>query len=183
MDLNAWYKQTQYRLAQYLIGTLTGYIIYTSRKSQLPRIVIFFGWLLSIGFLVSHVFYRLRPSHSVVGRILYDSLYREFWTASICWIVFACHQLKSGGVFRTFLSHRFWQPLSKVCLSTYLIHYIYELLTHLNRKEPTWVNIWWQIHINIADVIISFILGTIFYLIVEAPTVRLTRLLINHKKS
>lgn len=149
-------------------------------KNHVPRwchhiYFILTGWTLSLGFMLTHVFYPLRPS-SVIGGSIYESMHRDLWAASICWIIFACHQLNSGGVLRSFLSSVYWQPLSKLCLSTYLIHFVYILLSHLNLKELHWVNTWGQFPIYIADIGISTVLGTLFFLMIEAPTAGIIQL-------
>jgi hypothetical protein len=40
-----------------------------------------------------------------------------------------------------------------------------------------WIGVWWQLHIHIADILISFVLGGIFYLVVEAPTAHAIKIL------
>lgn len=169
----ALYEQVPYRLGQYLVGIYTGYIIQISKHQKLNKFIIFLGWTLSLGFLTTHIFHILRAT---VGAFLYDSVQRELWACSICWIIYACHILKSGGFVRRMLSQAFWQPLSKLCLSIYLTHYLYIYLTKFNQKDIQYVDTWWQIHIHIGDIIISFFLGGLFYLIVEAPASKLAKL-------
>lgn len=176
-----YYKHIKFRLPQYLCGVITGFMMHkatSSRRSNPSTYGIAVGWILSIGFMLTHVFYRLYPQYSAVGRTIYDSVFRELWAASICWIIYACHQLQSGGLLRRFLNQSSWQPLSKICLSVYLTHYLYIFLTCMNLKELQWVETWWQIHIHIGDIFISFFIATIFYLVVEAPTVRLVQLFV-----
>lgn len=147
-----------------------------NRKMKLNKIIVFIGWTLSLSFLGSHIFYNLKYSLPKMGEYFYDSVVREAWACSICWIIFACHHLESGGPIRSFLSCHFWQPLSKMCLSIYLIHFVYIELTVMNEKEHHVANIWWQLHIHIGDVVISSLLGMIFFLLVEAPTNQAVRL-------
>lgn len=147
-----------------------------NRRMKLNRIIVFAGWALSLSILGSHVYYNLRNSLSNMGQQFYDSVVREAWACSICWIIFACHHLESGGPIRSVLSHHFWQPLSKMCLSIYLIHFVYIELTVMNEKEQQIENIWWQIHIHVGDVVISIILGLILFLLVEAPTNQAVRI-------
>lgn len=149
----------------------------TVRKSKLKQQTIALCWILSVGFLLSHIFYQLKPGNSETAKFIYDSVYRELWTCAICWIIYACHHLQSGKLLRTFLSQDFWQPLSKICLSVYLTHYLYIYLTHFNQKQLQWIDIWWEIHIHIADVLISFVIGGLFYLMIEAPTSRFVKVL------
>jgi hypothetical protein len=50
----------------------------------------------------------------------FESTHRIVWAIFISWIIFACHHLKSGGILKKFLEHRYWQPLARMCLSIYL---------------------------------------------------------------
>lgn len=169
------YMHTQYRISQYLIGILTGYIIFQCNKHKVKvnKLIAIIGWTFSIGFLLSHIFKNFHPK-SVIGKQIYASIYRELWACAICWMIFGCHVLKSGGVIRKFLSLNFWQPLSKISLSVYLIHYIYLMLMHTNQKDVSMYYSWLQIHLSFADVVISFIFSGIFFLFVEAPMMNLT---------
>lgn len=168
-------RQTHFRMSAYLIGIITGYLLYYKgyRKTRHEKYFVLLGWTLSLGFMITHIFCSLR---SLFGFYIYEIIYRELWAASICWIIYACHQLKSGWILRSFLSSLFWQPLSKLGLSVYLIHYVYLDLMHLNQKEIIWLGTLPQIHIYIADILISFALGAIFYLTVEAPTCQIVQM-------
>lgn len=76
------YKHVKHRLPQYLCGILTGFAMHstgTGRFFKRSRVTI--GWLLSIGFMTTHVFYQFSPSHSILGKKFYISVSRELWTA------------------------------------------------------------------------------------------------------
>jgi hypothetical protein len=109
---------------------------------------------------------------------VYKSTCNEIFACSICWIIFACHQLKSGGVIRKFLSLLIWQPISKLCLSIYLLHlfYIYYTLD-FGIGVKSLPGLQWLIQVNIGDIVISSLLGLVFYLFVEAPLAKLIALL------
>lgn len=143
--------------------------MHNSRTKSRNIIFVLLGWTLSLGFIYSHMFRPLKP---YIGHYQYEVMYREAWAASICWIIYATHQLHSGWILRSVISSKKWQPLSKLCLSTYLIHYTYLYLTHYNLKEVHWLNAWGQTTVYIGDVVISFVIGGIFYLLIEAPTVK-----------
>lgn len=138
------------------------------------KLLILFGWAIAFYFLFMP-YYFSRPFY-----LQYDA-YRDAWAASFCWIIFASHQFNSGSILRMFLSLPFWEPLSKICLSVYLNHYLYILITDANRKENVWIDAWWKISIYVGDIVISFFLGTLLYLCVEIPFFRITQIVLNHK--
>lgn len=146
--------------------------MYFSSQQNHGKIAVNMGWTLSLGFMAVDAFFPFK-FEALYSKHFYAALHREAWAASICWIVYACHHLKSGGIIRSFLSKLFWKPFSKICLSVYLTHYVYLFLTHFNQKDFVWFNAGWQFQIYIGDVFISFVLGLIFYLVVEAPTVNI----------
>lgn len=181
MIWDKYYKQSHHRLAEYLIGIISGYLMYSINNNGKPlkvsKFISWGGWMLSSTFMIYHVFYEPKKDLSSFGVNLYDSISREAWTCCICWMIFACHYLQSGGFVRTILSHPFWQPLSKMCLSIYLIHFLYIALTVANRKQNIYFEIWWQLHIHVGDIFISIILSGIFYTLIEAPTAKVLGIL------
>jgi hypothetical protein len=90
------------------------------------------------------------------------------WAVAVSWIVFACHKLKAGGVIGWFLSAAFWQPLSKLCLSVYMLHLIY--IIHYNyRHNPRSISFETLIRTGSSNVGTYFVVGFFFYILVEAP--------------
>jgi peptidoglycan/LPS O-acetylase OafA/YrhL len=155
-------------------------------KEEKPKSLIVIGyWLLSIGFITFHVY--LKP-HQLLSKScfqIYESISHIAWASAICWIVFACHRLKSGGMIRRFLSHHFWQPLSKLCLSIYLVHYIYIISTVEKVQQISNASV--MIGINLSDILVSISLATVFHLLVELPAANVLELLLkvktNHLKA
>lgn len=53
---------------------------------------------------------------------LCDSLVRVAWPGAISYIIFACVH-NYGGPVNWFLGHPFWQPLSRLSYTIYLVHF------------------------------------------------------------
>ena len=176
--------QTHHRIGEYFIGIIAGYLMHniSTRVLKFNRFVVSLGWIISITFMSADVYLDPKSYISQTYRNIYDSVSREAWACSICWIVFACHHLKSGGLIRTILSYRSWQPLSKMCLSIYLIHFMYITMTFSNQKEWPKFETWWQIHIHVGDIFISIALAAVFYIAIEAPTANITELVWKRKE-
>lgn len=100
----------------------------------------------------------------------YTAFNRFVWGLCVSWIIYACHRLKSGGIVRSFLSHYIWIPLSKLCLSIYVAHYVYIIITTLNRKHFYFFDVPFLIHYFPIDIAISLGLGLILHLFVEVPS-------------
>ncbi|CRK99662.1 CLUMA_CG013082, isoform A [Clunio marinus] len=177
------YVSTEYRLGQYMIGILTGYIIYDRKdlKFRTSNVKIAIAWVLTTFFFCDTFFDFKLPNILPLDRI-YKAINDDLWSCSICWIVFACHCLKSGGIFRSFLSHYSWQPLSRMCLCIYLVHYQYVVLTNINQKQNISYGKWWKLHIQLGDVMMCTIISAVFHLFVEAPGIQLVSLLWRRQK-
>jgi peptidoglycan/LPS O-acetylase OafA/YrhL len=137
-------------------------------KFKVFRII---GWLLAIGFFWFHTLKVKTLGLTKTQQNFYNSIVRELWACAVCWIIFACHTLKSGGFIRTFLSHRFWQPLSKLTLSMYLIHMPFLIYTEIYYKIG--FGILWYFHIIIGDVFFTILFATIAYVVIECPVGKL----------
>jgi hypothetical protein len=176
------YMQTHHRIGEYFIGIIFGFLTHdfnTSKKfSSFPsKFFVFLGWILSLLFLFTHVYLNPKSFLNRTNQNIYDTISKELWAVSICWIIFACHSLQSGFFIQKFLCHRSWQPLSKLCLSLYLTHFIYIMMTMANFKKRLIVDTWWEIHILVGDIFISIALAAIFYIVVEAPTANVIAIL------
>lgn len=164
---------------------ITGFIMYLNKDGKLnPQeerkwLVSASGWTLSICFLSTiaiHDFWK--TTHALDEN---ENFSRELWAASICWIVFACHQLETGWLVRSFLSSTFWQPLSKLCLSIYIAQYSYIFMTYVSQKDLEYIPISWQAHVHVGDLVVALTFGKLLYLFVEAPTSNVLQMIIQKK--
>ena len=118
------------RIAPYIVGLLLGYIFY--KEMKLP----FKGWLKNLPFylimwvcsgvlLVSSLYglYSTWNGHipSTAENVFYITFSRLAWGLGLALLVFACHN-GYGGPINTFLSMKFWIPLSRMTYNAYLAH-------------------------------------------------------------
>jgi peptidoglycan/LPS O-acetylase OafA/YrhL len=168
------YFETHFRLGEYLIGVITGYIMHNQeissrieRKLNKKKIFLWICWSLSIGFLWFHIFQF--PSLMLTPTLLsiYTSVEREVWACAMCWIVFACHSLKSGGIIGKVLSYPAWQILSKLCLSIYLLHF--PMLLYTADYYQNVFGFMWLMNLHAGDVVLSMAAAVVAFILVEAP--------------
>lgn len=92
--------------APYLIGMLTGYLLFINSKIKFSTTVKCLGWILSIVIALFEVFSTWQWNNgSVPGQLIasiYASLFRVFWAASLAWVVIACHY-GFGGIFNNWI--------------------------------------------------------------------------------
>lgn len=78
--------------------------------------------LLTAVVLSNYILYRVPNMATPLENALYDSFTRVAWPSAISYIIFACVH-KYGGPVNWFLGHPFWQPLSRLSYTIYLVHF------------------------------------------------------------
>lgn len=137
------YFATHARMGPWLLGIVLGYMLYTSRnrKSIISKNLNAIMWIMSISVLAAVVLLAqplnqpIDNQTSLQFNAFYIAYHRLAWAIAICWIIYACHKLKTGGVIRWILSLPEWQPIAKMSLSMYLVHLPYQVMTMANQKN------------------------------------------------
>jgi len=149
------YFPTQSRAGPWFIGIILGYFLYVKRgeKIIINKFLNAFMWIASLSTLCTVAFLSFAFSISAreiprASHASFMTLQRNLWAVAICWIVFACQNLKTGGIIRWFLSLPQWQPISRMGLSMYLISATYQVLTILNQRVPLYMNFWQLVSIS-----------------------------------
>ena len=155
---------------------MLGYVMYERRgkKLEISKIVNVVLWIffLSLFLFVNIAFYPFAQKNyesiSLIAHGLYGCFCRVGWSLSVAWIIFAC-QNESGGIIRWFLSLKLWQPLSRMGLSIYLTHRMYQIITTYNQKQPIYWDFFTQLQKFYGDVSVAIFLGAFLWLAVETP--------------
>lgn len=77
---------------------------------------------LTVVTIMNYPYIQLKPMSTSLEYGLYQSLSRIVWSIALSYIIFACHH-NHGGIVNWFLAHPFWQPLSQLSYSIYLMHF------------------------------------------------------------
>ena len=169
------YRRPLYRFPEFFVSIIAGYYMYNirnhdSKLTTLQTLKSWACWLLSLGFMYCHVYDLL--THLFPNNFYY-AIERCLWSLALCWIIFASHFHKTGGPIRWFLSLNMWQPFSKIGLSMYLIHTFYLKSTTDKLTQKSSFGCWWNLQIYTGDILFSYFLGLMVYLVIEAPTVKI----------
>ncbi|KAG5684553.1 hypothetical protein PVAND_013778 [Polypedilum vanderplanki] len=169
------YFQTPPRSGPWFIGIILGYFLYENRGKtiKISSWLNAFMWILSLSALTTVVLlqhaFSISYNSSIAAHAFYIAIQRNVWAVAICWIVFACQNIKTGGFIRWFLSLPQWQPISRMGLSMYITGAVYQVIMILNQRVPLFVNAWHVFPILWSDIVMIIILSSIFYLALEAP--------------
>jgi hypothetical protein len=137
-------------MGPWLVGMILGFIFYKigNEKVKISNTVDSTLWILAISVITSIVVI-MQPFNepfnnqtTLVANANMLAFHRLLWAISLAWIVFACQNLKSGGIIRWFLSLPEWQPVGRMGLSIYLVHPLYQLTTMINQKQTFYFEIW-----------------------------------------
>lgn len=158
---NTWiYFPTHARMAPWMIGMTLGYAMFQLRnkKLQFSRTLNATLWITSLSSLVAVVasifpLMSIKSSHttSLIYNAVFLAFHRLIWSLAIAWIIFACHQLKTGGVVKWFLELRQFQPICRMGLSLYLVHPLYQISTMMNLKQSIFMSYGQMVSSRILD--------------------------------
>ncbi|XP_078489124.1 nose resistant to fluoxetine protein 6-like [Ciona intestinalis] len=134
--INDLYMKPWCRLGAYLVGMLTGYILYiNNNKVKMSKVTVVIGWV-SASIMNLAIVYGLYPAVEG-GYVLdnntaafYNAVSRPLWCIGLAWLTVACVS-GYGGPVNTLLSWKAFIPLSRLTYCVYLVHplVIYWLLS------------------------------------------------------
>lgn len=98
------YTSTPVRMNAWLVGAITGYILFRTRdrKIKINKYLVFSIWcivLLLMGCDVFQMLFFQRDRYSRILTAIHYSLTRVVWSISLAWLVFACVH-GYGGMFK-----------------------------------------------------------------------------------
>ena len=170
------YTKPWHRISPYLVGLVLGYLLY--RNAQIPfkravnLIIYLIMWLIAAGILMSCLYglYLTWHGHtpSLFENIIYNTFSRFAWGVSLALIVFACHN-GYGWVINSFLSMKFWIPLSRLSYNAYLFHpLVVSAVIGSARKSIHYYDIN-MAAFAIANVVLSYGAAALVAVLVEFP--------------
>ncbi|KAK3910548.1 Nose resistant to fluoxetine protein 6 [Frankliniella fusca] len=181
------YVATHMRAAPYVIGIIAGCLMLRSRGVELGATLT--SWLswggLLVMFLVlesSVVFADLARPPGALLSALYAALSPVLWTSALGALVMAVVLGEEGAMARLLR----WQPLvtlSRLSYGVYLVHFAVQLMQGGAERTPQHVSVLTVVRGALADLIISLILGTWLYFVVEAPVRLLAKRALSEKRS
>ena len=144
------YHATHSRMGVWLIGMTFGYILHKTKNQKIKvsqRLNAIF-WVLALSSLTT-IIVLAQPltlpknnQTSLTFNAIYIAFHRPIWGIAICWIIFSCHKLKTGGIIRWFLSLPQWQPIARMSLSIYICHLFYIVTFLMNQKDAFTFELW-----------------------------------------
>lgn len=128
------------------------------------------------------VFYDPYHAYNPMEAALYAGLHRVAWALGTALILLnASYGRALGAATRVFLHWGPWVPLSKLVYGAYLVHMCWQLRFAAMATSPRTAAIFDILLLAFGDIVWSFFLAFILYILVEAPFRRAFRVLISPK--
>lgn len=171
------YARPWCRIGAYMIGMITGYVLYATNKKIKMRLVyittlwaaafaLAFALIYSWWGVVSQPDFDNLPSYDI--QAFYEAVKRPLWALALMWLTLAC-SAGYGGPIDTVLSWKVFMPLSRLTFCAYLLHPLVMFYMFASvEKEPHFrVNTF--IYYYLAALVLSYSAAYIMSMIVEAP--------------
>lgn len=128
------------------------------------------------------VFYDPYHPYSPIEAALYASLHRIAWALGTALVLLNASYGQAFGSFtRAFFSWRPWIPLSKLVYGAYLVHMCWQLRSAAMAIAPRRAGVFDILTLGMGDVLWSFLLAFVLYILVETPFRKAFRVLISSK--
>ncbi|KAL1424909.1 hypothetical protein MTO96_019771 [Rhipicephalus appendiculatus] len=178
--LDEYYIRPYYHAVCYFGGCVTYLIIDDFRNARISKNLQRVGWYGTVACALFCVFVKFAwytsPDPVPMGVKLLAAFFdRILWTLVLAWITLACSTGR-GGVLSKLLSWNAYVPLSKLSFGVYLIHVPFlHLWFHSSRERRYW-SVFNQMTLLFALLVWSFLLSYLAFLVCEAPTAALDKL-------
>ncbi|KAL3870228.1 hypothetical protein ACJMK2_038305 [Sinanodonta woodiana] len=168
------------RIGPYIIGILTGYILYkTDCKVRVGRTRNMVGWLTATGVALAVLYGLYNPNNDTLSTgvsALYLSLARTAWGVALAWVIFAC-ATGNGGFINTLLSWNVYIPLGRLTYCAYLIHPIVMFVYYGSLRNTISFNDLEISYLFVSHLVFAYAAAFILSLAFESPMMGLEKVL------
>ncbi|KAL3870229.1 hypothetical protein ACJMK2_038306 [Sinanodonta woodiana] len=168
------------RIGPYIIGILTGYILYkTDCKVRVGRTRNMVGWLTATGVALAVLYGLYNPNNDTLSTgvsALYLSLARTAWGVALAWVIFAC-ATGNGGFINTLLSWNVYIPLGRLTYCAYLIHPIVMIVYYGSLRNTIIFNDLNISYLFVSHLVFAYAAAFILSLAFESPMMGLEKVL------
>lgn len=99
---------------------------------------------------------------------IYGGMHRVSWGLSVGWVMYACATGR-GGFVTKILAWPIMYPLGRLSFSVYLVHILLMAINAILSRENITQQPFLQAQIYVSQVVMSYALGAIVYLLIECP--------------
>ncbi|KAL4703979.1 hypothetical protein ACJJTC_000365 [Scirpophaga incertulas] len=176
------YDKPWTRLGPYLVGMLTGWILFkTNLKIRMSRVAVGAGWASCCALLLFLIFGLYRANLSTAAAATYSALSHSLWAACVGWIILAC-STGHGGWVRSILAAPVLYPFSRVTYCAYLVHPVVLRFVAMHLTHPIHLGELLVFVLFLGLTVISYALAFIISVAFEAPIVTMLKIVSPQRK-
>ncbi|XP_034937796.1 nose resistant to fluoxetine protein 6-like [Chelonus insularis] len=163
------YTPTWIRINPYLIGMITGYfLIKLKGKLEIEKKTLWALWIIGLLCIFVALFGSTNKNVSFTTAAIYVACSRTVWAIGIAWILVAC-STNHAGIVNSFLSFKFWIPISRLTLSAYLLNPIVTQSIFLLSERSLHIEMLNLIALALGASFLTYACGFIMSIVVEIP--------------
>ncbi|XP_077501017.1 nose resistant to fluoxetine protein 6-like [Amblyomma americanum] len=170
-----------YHAVCYFVGCMTYFFVGIFKEKKISKACQFAAWLFAIACGLFCIFikvpwYQVKDPTTEFGKLSLAFFDRILWSILMSWVTIACATGR-GGFLNTFLSWSFFTPLSRLAFGVYIIHVPFvQLWLHISR-ERLFFSHFFVMSFFFTILVWSFLLSYLLFIICEAPTGKLEKLI------
>nr|XP_022323723.1 nose resistant to fluoxetine protein 6-like [Crassostrea virginica] len=183
---NKYYIKPWCRMGPYIIGILSGYLLYkTKSKLRINRVLNLLIWAVTAtsACLVLYGLYDSMDGNPLSTGVsaLYNATNRTVWGACVCWVIFAC-ATGNGGPVNTLLSWSPFGPLAKLSYCVYLVHPVIMYANYYSQRTSIYLDDFSAIYLFLGNLVLSYMVAFVTSLAFEAPMMGLEKVLLRKER-
>lgn len=164
----------------YIMGVLCGYATIRHKNARIHLGVQGLLWFLSLGLACFIMFVTYHWNRGFlpedVPNALYGGFHRALWGLVFFWPMYACSTGR-GGWLNSFFGWSFFLPLSRLTFSIYMVHLPLYLLRSMRLRTYLNADQYFQFTTALGMFCLSTFFAYLLYLTVEAPVLRLDKMI------
>ncbi|GFU10755.1 nose resistant to fluoxetine protein 6 [Trichonephila clavipes] len=169
------------RMDPYLVGIALAYYLFKRKQNnsgKLSLVKLSIGWVVASVVTLTTVFGIYHQEPDVVTTSFYTAVNRSCYACGLAWVIFVC-VIGQGGFVNSFLSWKFWIPLSRLTFCAYLVHPLIQTTYFASLRDSIVCSHITMVMYHFGFLIMSYMAALVVSLLFESPVIRLERLIRN----
>ncbi|GFR23672.1 nose resistant to fluoxetine protein 6, partial [Trichonephila clavata] len=169
------------RMDPYLVGIALAYYLFKRKQNnsgKLSLVTLSVGWVVASVVTLTTVFGIYHQEPNIVITSFYTAVNRSCYACGLAWVIFVC-VIGQGGVVNSFLSWKFWIPLSRLTFCAYLVHPLIQTTYFASLRDSIVCSHMTMVMYHFGFLIMSYMAALVVSLLFESPVIRLERLIRN----
>jgi len=170
------------RMHTYMIGMLTGYLLFATKlKLKINKVLSLFIWLVATGCgmaVVYGIYYQISTTGFMDANMaaFYNAMARPTFALCVSWVIVACITGNAGPI-TTFLNWTLWTPISRLTYTLYLVHVLVIYWYMAVQESPMHFSYVHYVYFYFGTLMTSLACAYVISLLVEWPMIGILRVM------